>query len=141
MNEVYDRTPVITIELQLRPYVPDEAEPYWYLDHVLVFRVHGRPVWEARIPEAERSTGRTAYVKRVHGSGWVLVLTLMHDKAKELLDHLALSHFAGAWDATTDKGHGHASRWSYWGHDESDPALSDPLIPLETRRLGADENT
>lgn len=132
----YPRSPIIKIELQLRPTVPDDAEPYWWGNHRLTFRKHGRPVWEADIPEAAWSTGRCAYVRHEPGFGWVLVLTLMHDKAREVLGRLALPDHAGSPDAPREKrpGYGHASSWSFWSHDDvehEDRALSDDIDDAE----------
>lgn len=129
----YTRTPIITIELQLCPPPPEDAEPYWWGSHRLTFRRHGQPVWEAHIPEADWSKGRTAYVRMEHGYGWVLVLTLMHDDAKKILDGLALPYYAGAPMAADDKGHGHASTWSFWGHDDTDPCAPDERTNTQRR--------
>ena len=111
------RSPIVTVELPFDPPVPEEAEPYWWGNHHLTFRVDGVPVWESQIPEAAWSKGRSAHVKKVDGFGWVLVLTQMHDDARDSLSKLFLPDHAGEPSACDNKGFGHASAWSYWGEE------------------------
>jgi len=105
---VHDRAPMVTIELQLRPSPPVEARPYWwgygmlsfYIDvprehppHVAEYRGNEtRPlkVWEADLHELTERSSWSAKVELRDDFGWVLVLTLCHDQARQALADLRL---------------------------------------------------
>lgn len=94
---VHDRTPMVTIELQLRPSPPDDARPHWWGNGMLWFydgpaRAEGRivKVWEQDLGELTGQASRPAKVERRDGFGWVLVLALTHDRARDALAALHL---------------------------------------------------
>lgn len=77
-----ERTPMVTVEIQLRPPVPLEAAPWWHGYHQLTFRESGRVVWEGTVDCAELAP---AHVEPRPGFGWVLVLNFTHDQARAIL--------------------------------------------------------
>jgi hypothetical protein len=105
---VNNRSPMVTIELQLRPSPPADARPYWWgygmlsfyqlvpvehPPHVAEHRGHEtRPlkVWEADLHELTARSTWSAKVEHRDGFGWVLVLRLLHDKARAALAALNL---------------------------------------------------
>jgi hypothetical protein len=95
---IYDRTPIITVELQLRPSPPENARPYWWGVHMLdFFDADDRLIWRQRVDEAAYSS----HAARVRGcaGGWVLVLTFTHDRAKHALRSMLLPDFIGPGEA------------------------------------------
>lgn len=103
MSGAYDRTPIVKIELQLRPSPPDDAKPYWYGYGSLCFYdgpayAEGRvvKVWDSDLHELTERSSWSAKVERREGSGWVLVLRLAHTKAREALAALHLPDFVAA---------------------------------------------
>lgn len=86
-REMFDRTPVVTVELQLRPQPPKGATPWFWGGGMLDFHQHhGRDVevvWRAELPSFW--TMRSARVEHGKEFGWVLVVRLTHWEAKSLL--------------------------------------------------------
>ena len=86
-GQVYPRTPVVTIELQLWPQPPKGSEPWFWGGGMLDFhRCRGseiETVWRAELPSF--LTMRSARVKQAKGYGWVLEVRLVHEEAKSLL--------------------------------------------------------
>ena len=81
------RTPLVTIELQLWPQPPEGTEPYWFGNSDLAFRHRYDPthVWEQNFADLTGLSSESARVECKPPFGWVLVLTLTHDKARRLL--------------------------------------------------------
>lgn len=95
MNTVtHDRSPLLRIELQLRPHPPKDATPLFHGLSDLTFRdADGNVVWDQRLPELTHRSSWSARVELADDDTWVLVLTLLHDKAKRALDAMGLPHF------------------------------------------------
>lgn len=89
---IHERTPMVFIELQLRPSPPPGAMPYWWGNHDLKFRFHGETVWEGHVECAAYSSAGARVVERP-GFGWVVILELAHDKARDALAKLGLPNF------------------------------------------------
>ena len=93
---IHDRTPFVTVELQLRPQPPPGARPYWWGYGKLTFYVepvHER-VWDGDFADL---VGRGSHAMRVREDlsfGWILVLTFTHDKARAILSGMNLPDFA-----------------------------------------------
>jgi hypothetical protein len=89
------RTPVVTVELQLRPQPPKGATPWFWGAGMLDFHVRERRqvrvVWRAELPDM--ATMRSARVEQVKDFGWVLVLRFTHDEARDMLDHVSLPDY------------------------------------------------
>lgn len=90
MSDVPDRTPVVTVELQLRPQPPKGATPWFWGGGMLDFhgprRKRGETVevvWRAQLPSFWSM--RSARVEYSKDFGWVLVVRLAHEEAKRLL--------------------------------------------------------
>lgn len=89
----HDRSPLVRIELQLRPHPPKDATPLFHGLSDLTFRdANGRVVWDQRLPELTHRSSWSARVELVDDT-WVLVLTLLHEKAKTALDAMGLPYF------------------------------------------------
>lgn len=96
-----NRTPMITIELQLRPHVPEDARPWWWGNSTLSFRgPDGETIWERDLSLFTGRSSRSARVKKVPGFGWVLVLELPHDKARDALAALGMPECIGGAETT-----------------------------------------
>lgn len=92
---VPDRSPIVTVELQLRPQPPKGSTPWFWgggmLDFLSPHRKRGetvKVVWRAELPKATQM--RSARVQYVREFGWVLVLRFTHDEAEALLAGLSL---------------------------------------------------
>lgn len=86
---IHRRTPVVTIELQLWPQPPDGTLPYFWGNSDLAFRYPGPPwehAWEQNLADVTGLSSESARVECKPPFGWVLILTLTHDKARRLLD-------------------------------------------------------
>jgi hypothetical protein len=95
------RAPIITVELQISPPPPLDAEPYWCYNHTLLFYRDGAEVWRRDFPEVENC--RTSARVRLDGSfGWVLVLSFTHDEAMPALEALGLHIEPGVPDQHPD---------------------------------------
>lgn len=91
----FERTPIVTIELQLRPWVPEHLRPYWWGNGTLSFKNDdGETVREFNLSDVCYRGSESAMVRKVDGGyGWVLVLRLKHDKARAILDEQVFPHF------------------------------------------------
>jgi hypothetical protein len=92
-----ERTPIVFVELQLRPDPPLGSEPYFWGTGMLDFLLDGRTVWRAELPlYGPSGSSLPAHVQRQNGYGWVLVLRYSHSDAWRVLDGLGLpDHVAG----------------------------------------------
>lgn len=96
--DVPDRTPVVTVELQLRPQPPKGSTPWFWGAGMLDF--HGprrkrgetvKVVWRAELPKGV--SARCCRVRYDKDFGWVLVLRFTHDDAEALLAGLSLPRY------------------------------------------------
>lgn len=87
MSEVPDRTPVVTVELQLRPQPPKDSTPWFWGGGMLDFhdgpRDYPEVVWRAELPSFWSM--RSARVEYNKDFGWILVVRLTHEEAVSLL--------------------------------------------------------
>lgn len=86
------RTAFVIIELHLRPSPPRDTRPYWWGNGRLTFRdPHTyRIVWEQELGEMTARSSEAGRVEWRDGFGWVLVLTLKHDRARDVLGAIGL---------------------------------------------------
>ncbi|MES1975863.1 MAG: hypothetical protein V4472_25675 [Pseudomonadota bacterium] len=96
-----DRTPIITVELQLRPSPPEDARPYWWgLGHLDFWDAdHRERVWRGQAAPWNLIGSGPARVEVRPGFGWVVVVTFSHDKAKRILGREGMPAFIEASDA------------------------------------------
>lgn len=97
MSDLPDRTPMVFMELQLRPAPPSESEPYFWGDGMLDFRLGGSTVWRGQLPTHMIEASRPSHVEKRDGYGWVLVLCYSHDVARRVLKSLGLPSFIDAF--------------------------------------------
>lgn len=84
LPQVPDRTAIVTVEIQLRPGIPENASPWWHGYHQLTFHHKGEKVWTGTI-ECANLGSESARVDQRPGFGWVLILMFKHEKAQAIL--------------------------------------------------------
>jgi len=90
----HDRSPIVRIELQLRPQPPKGSTPWWcYWDTLLFYDDQVKTVWEQKIPISRLPSGAARVEYKGDQFGWVLVLEFLHEKAEHALKTLGLSDY------------------------------------------------
>jgi len=99
-----ERTPIVTVELQLRPQPPNGSTPWFWGGGMLDFHSPRRKrgetvkvVWRAELPKTVQM--RSARVQHVKNFGWVLVLRFTHGDAEALLAGLSLPRYVEGQEA------------------------------------------
>jgi hypothetical protein len=97
---IHKRSPSITLELPIWPPPPVNARPYWCYIHTLIFFDESeggwREVWRRDFTELTRLEDRFGDLrvrvrKDERGFGWLLVVEVWHDVARNVLRELGLS--------------------------------------------------
>lgn len=87
------RTPMVRIEIQPSPPVPDRAVPLWWGYSRLMFHEPGDPgkrIWERDIVEARQYENATFRCEKRDGFGWVILIEITHDGARKALEKLGI---------------------------------------------------
>ncbi|HVH53031.1 MAG TPA: hypothetical protein VNA32_02750 [Actinomycetota bacterium] len=90
--DIQDRTPVVTVELQLRPQPPKGSTPWFWGGGMLDFHQRRRRrteiVWRAELPGFVRDCA--ARVVQDPDYGWLLMVRYRHAHARMLLAGVGL---------------------------------------------------
>ena len=130
--DVSERTPIVTVELQLRPQPPKGSTPWFWDGGMLDFHERERRdvkvVWRAELPKSVRL--RSARVQQHKDFGWVLVLRFTHADAEALLAGLSLPKCVEGQEAPYD-----SDLRAAWGRSSASGLAGTIPSPLGTRPL------